>query len=70
MRKPFNDKFVSTKEEEHEGLDIWSIFETHSSSNGPQDNMETNSKSYYKRINEIDDMVEEVDKLQTKTTRK
>ncbi|AZT90339.1 conjugal transfer protein TraR [Caldicellulosiruptor changbaiensis] len=70
MGKPFNDKFISAGEEEHEGVDIWNILETHSSSNGPQDNMKTNSKGYYKRINEIDDMVEEVDRLSNRDSKK
>lgn len=67
MGKPFNDKFVSqSSEEEYNGIDMWSIISTHATSDGPQDNTDFNSISYYKSVNEINDKVEEIDSISNK----
>jgi len=63
LGKPFNDMFPSQGEEEHDGTDMWSILEMHSTSNGPQDEVVSDGKNYYKNINDIDDSVEEIDKI-------
>jgi len=42
---------------------MWSILEMHSTSNGPQDEVVSDGKNYYKNINDIDDSVEEIDKI-------
>jgi len=70
LGKPFNDKFPSQGEEEHDGTDMWSILEMHSTSNGPQDEIVSNGRNYYKNINDIDDSVEEVDKISTDDAKK
>ncbi len=65
LGKPFNDKYPSQGEEEHDGVDMWNLIKMHSTSNGPQDEMVSNGKNYYKSINDIDDSVEEIDKIST-----
>lgn len=65
LGKPFNDKFPSQGEEEHDGVDMWNLIKMHSTSNGPQDEMVSDGKNYYKSINDIDDSVEEIDKIST-----
>lgn len=70
LGKPFNDRFNSqSAEEEYEGIDMWNILEMHSTSNGPQDNMKIDAREYYKKINEIDDTVENTDKISNKDNR-
>ncbi|ADQ40859.1 transcriptional regulator, TraR/DksA family [Caldicellulosiruptor acetigenus I77R1B] len=65
LGKPFNGKFPSQGEEEHDGVDMWNLIKMHSTSNGPQDEMVSDGKNYYKSINDIDDSVEEIDKIST-----
>ena len=69
--RPFNDKFNSqSSEEEYDGNNMWNLIEIHSTSNGPQDDILNNGKDYYKKINEIDDTVEDVDKLSNDDNKK
>ncbi|WAM35046.1 TraR/DksA C4-type zinc finger protein [Caldicellulosiruptor acetigenus] len=70
LGKPFNDKFPSQGEEEHDGTDMWSILEMHSTSNGPQDEIVSDGRKFYKKINDVDDTVEEVDKISADDAKK
>ncbi|ADQ46198.1 transcriptional regulator, TraR/DksA family [Caldicellulosiruptor kronotskyensis 2002] len=63
LGKPFNDKFPNQGEEEHDGTDMWNLIRIHSTSNTPQDEMVSDGKNYYKNVNDIDDSVEEIDKI-------
>jgi len=72
MGNPFNNLFKKDiKREDYSGVDIWSIMKIHSISDGPQDNIEIKENyNYYKDINEINDIVEETDKISEEDNKK